>query len=82
MNYFDKFKQLTGLNGGDVEARFSLTRQYWSQLLKNRSLTHKAAAAFIIITLIDEVISAKKREIEQLEELKFEISREVGRGGE
>lgn len=76
---FKKFKELTGLNGGAISERFGFTRQYVHQLLHNHSVTYKAAAAYMINIIIDDIILKKKSEIQRLEEFKQEIKAEVGR---
>jgi hypothetical protein len=77
---FKKIKELTGIDYGDIALKFGFSRQYAQQLIhRNHSLTHKAAVAFMLTTLIDEIITAKYQEIEQIELLKDEIKSEITR---
>lgn len=75
-----EFKKLTEYKWSDVAERFGVSRQHISAELRNHSLTHMAAVAFYLNKMIDEKIMELKIRINNLEQLKSNITRDVMKG--
>mgnify|MGYP001008414914 CR=1 FL=1 len=73
------FKNLTGCNISEIGRRFGFTRQYAYQLVNNSSPTHKASAAFLLTTIVNEKIAEHKSKIEELEVLRHDIQEDAFR---
>jgi len=73
----DEFRRLTGFNGGDIAAKYNVSRQFVHQVLNNYSLTHRASSAFFLNSMIGEQISSLRRQIQDLELLQVNIEGSV-----
>lgn len=74
---FYRFQVLTGYRQADIAKKYGFSRQMISAELRNYSLTHKAAVAHYLTTMIDEKITEQEKLIGELQFLKTQIAEDV-----